>query len=99
MWAYDFVHGRTHDDRPLRMLVMVDEETGPGETCEHADFDCNGVVASGDFGYLLGAWSTDCEDLDAADYPPCKASDGPILCPYPRAAIRELADHATARLW
>ncbi len=27
MWAYDFVHARTHDGQPLRMLVMVDELT------------------------------------------------------------------------
>ena len=27
VWAYDFVHDRTHDGRPLRMLTMVDEYT------------------------------------------------------------------------
>ncbi len=27
VWAYDFVHARTHDGRPLRMLAMVDEYT------------------------------------------------------------------------
>ena len=27
VWAYDFVTGRTHDGRTLRMLVMVDEFT------------------------------------------------------------------------
>jgi transposase InsO family protein len=27
VWAYDFVHARTHDGQPLRMLVMVDEYT------------------------------------------------------------------------
>jgi transposase InsO family protein len=27
VWAYDFVHGRTHDGRALRMLVVVDEFT------------------------------------------------------------------------
>ena len=25
VWAYDLVHDRTHDGRPLRMLVLVDE--------------------------------------------------------------------------
>lgn len=25
VWAYDFVHARTHDGRPLRLLVLVDE--------------------------------------------------------------------------
>lgn len=25
MWAYDFVAGRTHDGKPLRMLTVVDE--------------------------------------------------------------------------
>lgn len=27
VWAYDIVHDRTHDGRPLRMLTMVDEYT------------------------------------------------------------------------
>ncbi len=27
VWAYDFVHDRTHDGRPLRMLTLVDEFT------------------------------------------------------------------------
>jgi len=27
VWAYDFVHDRTHDGRPLRMLTLVDEYT------------------------------------------------------------------------
>jgi len=27
VWAYDFVKGRTHDGRPLRMLTIVDEWT------------------------------------------------------------------------
>jgi transposase InsO family protein len=27
VWAYDFVHARTHDGRPLRMLTLVDEYT------------------------------------------------------------------------
>ena len=27
VWSYDFVFGRTHDGRPLRMLTMVDEYT------------------------------------------------------------------------
>jgi len=27
VWAYDFVHARTHDGRPLRMLMLVDEYT------------------------------------------------------------------------
>jgi transposase InsO family protein len=27
VWAYDFVHARTHDGRPLRLLVVVDEYT------------------------------------------------------------------------
>ena len=27
VWAYDFVHARTHDGRPLRMLTLVDEST------------------------------------------------------------------------
>lgn len=27
VWAYDFVHGRTHDGRGFRMLTMVDEFT------------------------------------------------------------------------
>ena len=27
VWAYDFVHARTHDGRPLRLLVIVDEHT------------------------------------------------------------------------
>ncbi len=27
VWAYDFVHVRTHDGRPLRMLTLVDEYT------------------------------------------------------------------------
>jgi transposase InsO family protein len=27
VWAYDIVHDRTHDGRPLRMLTMVDEFT------------------------------------------------------------------------
>ena len=27
LWAYDFVHARTHDGRSLRMLVIVDEYT------------------------------------------------------------------------
>jgi len=27
VWAYDFVHDRTHDGRPLRMLTIVDEYT------------------------------------------------------------------------
>jgi len=27
VWAYDFVHDRTHDGRPLRMLTIVDEFT------------------------------------------------------------------------
>lgn len=27
VWAYDFVHARTHDSRPLRLLVIVDEHT------------------------------------------------------------------------
>lgn len=27
VWAYDFVHVRTHDGRPLRLLVIVDEFT------------------------------------------------------------------------
>ena len=26
-WAYDFVSVRTHDGRPLRLLVIVDEHT------------------------------------------------------------------------
>jgi transposase InsO family protein len=25
VWAYDFVHARTHDGRPVRMLTLVDE--------------------------------------------------------------------------
>jgi transposase InsO family protein len=27
VWAYDFVHARTHDGRPLRLLTLVDEYT------------------------------------------------------------------------
>jgi len=27
VWAYDFVHARTHDGRVLRLLVIVDEYT------------------------------------------------------------------------
>lgn len=27
VWAYDFVHARTHEGRPLRLLVIVDEHT------------------------------------------------------------------------
>lgn len=27
VWSYDFVHERTHDGRPLRMLTIVDEYT------------------------------------------------------------------------
>ena len=27
VWAYDFVHERTHDGKPLRLLTMVDEYT------------------------------------------------------------------------
>jgi putative transposase len=27
VWAYDFVHARTHDGRPLRLLTIVDEYT------------------------------------------------------------------------
>ncbi len=27
VWAYDFVHARTYDGRPLRMLTLVDEYT------------------------------------------------------------------------
>jgi len=27
VWAYDFLHARTHDGRPLRMLAVVDEYT------------------------------------------------------------------------
>ena len=27
VWAYDFVHARTHDGRPVRLLVIVDEHT------------------------------------------------------------------------
>ena len=27
VWAYDFVHDRTHDGRPLRLLTIVDEYT------------------------------------------------------------------------
>ena len=27
VWAYDFVHARTHDGRPVRMLTLVDEYT------------------------------------------------------------------------
>ena len=27
VWAYDFVHGRTHDGRPFRMLTIIDEHT------------------------------------------------------------------------
>lgn len=27
VWAYDFVHDRTHDGRPLRLLTLVDEYT------------------------------------------------------------------------
>ena len=27
VWAYDFVHDRTHDGRPVRMLTLVDEFT------------------------------------------------------------------------
>ncbi len=27
VWAYDFVHDRTHDGRPLRMLTLLDEYT------------------------------------------------------------------------
>ena len=27
VWSYDFVHDRTHDGRPLRMLTMIDEFT------------------------------------------------------------------------
>lgn len=27
VWACDFVHARTHDGRPLRLLVIVDEHT------------------------------------------------------------------------
>ena len=27
VWTYDFVHARTHDGRPLRMLTLVDEYT------------------------------------------------------------------------
>jgi transposase InsO family protein len=27
VWAYDFVHAWTHDGRPLRLLVVVDEYT------------------------------------------------------------------------
>ncbi len=27
IWAYDFVHDRTHDGRPLRLLTLVDEYT------------------------------------------------------------------------
>ena len=27
VWSYDFVHDRTHDGRPIRMLTMIDEFT------------------------------------------------------------------------
>ena len=27
VWSYDFVHARTHDGRPLRMLTLIDEFT------------------------------------------------------------------------
>ncbi len=27
VWAYDFVHARTHDGRSFRMLTLVDEYT------------------------------------------------------------------------
>ena len=27
VWSYDFVHARTHDGRPLKLLTMVDEFT------------------------------------------------------------------------
>jgi len=27
VWSYDFVFDRTHDGRPIRMLVIVDEYT------------------------------------------------------------------------
>lgn len=27
VWSYDFVHDRTHDGRPMRMLTMIDEFT------------------------------------------------------------------------
>lgn len=27
VWSYDFVHDRTHDGRPLKLLIMVDEFT------------------------------------------------------------------------
>ena len=27
VWSYDFVHARTHDARPLRMLMLIDEFT------------------------------------------------------------------------
>jgi len=27
VWAYDFVHGKTHDGRPFRMLTLIDEYT------------------------------------------------------------------------
>jgi len=27
VWSYDFVHARTHDGRPLRMLAIMDEYT------------------------------------------------------------------------
>jgi transposase InsO family protein len=27
VWAYDFLHGRTHEGRPLRLLTIVDEYT------------------------------------------------------------------------
>ena len=27
VWAYDFMHHRTHDGRPFRLLSVVDENT------------------------------------------------------------------------
>src|SRR4029078_13669078 len=27
VWSYDFVHARTHDGRPVRMLTLIDEFT------------------------------------------------------------------------
>ena len=27
VWSYDFVHARTHDGRPLRMVTLINEHT------------------------------------------------------------------------
>jgi len=53
--------------------------------CPDKDFDCSGTVDSVDLGLLAGAWLKSHDQMDASDYPQCRACSGPVMCSSPGA--------------